>query len=73
MREVTIKQDDKTTITIKSPWLDIASCCRYLAISRNEFLKVFADNIPFKGFGNRRRYHAQDLDNYNPHADREAQ
>jgi len=66
MREVIIHKDEKTTVTIKSPWLDIALASSYLGISRSEFLKVVSDNVPFKGFGNRRRYHVDNLDKFNP-------
>lgn len=65
MRETTIIKKDKTTVTIKSPWMDMASAAIYLKISYNEFFK-FAEDIPHKGFGNRRRYHVAELDKYEP-------
>lgn len=66
MREITTRKDDKTTITIKTPWLSIADAHRYLGISRREFEKVVASNVPCKGFGNSRKYHVDELDKFNP-------
>ena len=66
MREITTKKDDKTTVTIKSPWLDVAGASRYLGISRSEFIRVVANNVLFKGFGNHRRFHVTELDKFNP-------
>jgi hypothetical protein len=69
MREVEIKKDKNTTVTLKSPWLDITLAAGYLMISRTEFLK-FADRIPHKGFGNRKRFHVEQLDEFNPKKDK---
>lgn len=66
MREVTIKQNDTTTVTIKSPWLNINNAANYLGISRTEFYLHHADKIPFKGLGAARRYHTDELDKYDP-------
>jgi len=64
MREITIKKTDKTTVKITSPWLSIADAAAYLGISRAEFYRLVADNVPAKGFGIARRYHVDQLDKY---------
>jgi hypothetical protein len=64
MREITIKKSNKTTVKITSPWLSIPDAAAYLGIGRTEFYEKVADNVPYKGFGNARRYHVDQLDKY---------
>lgn len=66
MREITVKQDDKATVIIRSPWLSRVDAARYLDISLSEFTRTVADSCPCRTFGNRRKYNVRDLDRFNP-------